>query len=98
MKTGSISVPKGKVAVMIFIDYRYRISKNVNCPVLTSIGDKDLLEAGNKNFKIRRSQSLLFFRPRKTGAVTEYGEKEETISPAVPEILKDWIVNSGLKK
>jgi len=38
------------------------------------------------------------FQTCETGAVTEYSQIEETISPAVLEILKDWIVKSGLKK
>jgi len=38
------------------------------------------------------------FQTCKTGAVTEYAGIKQTISRAVLEILKDWIVKSGLKK
>jgi hypothetical protein len=92
----------------------YPALTKLSCPVLALNGEKDLQvppqsnlriiekalkEAGNKNFKIMEIPGVNhLFQTCKTGAVTEYAEIEETISPAVLEILKDWIVNSGLKK
>ena len=37
------------------------------------------------------------FQYSKTGALSEYGEIEETISPEVLEIIKDWILNINSK-
>jgi pimeloyl-ACP methyl ester carboxylesterase len=92
----------------------YPALTKLTCPVLALNGEKDLQvppksnlpmiekalkEAGNKNFKIMEIPGVNhLFQTCKTGAVTEYAEIEETISPAVLTILKDWIVNSGLKK
>lgn len=92
----------------------YPALTKLTCPVLALNGEKDLQvppqsnlpliekalkEAGNKNFRIMEIPGVNhLFQTCKTGAVTEYSQIEETISPAVLEILKDWIVNSGLKK
>jgi len=37
------------------------------------------------------------FQTCETGSINEYAQIEETISPTVLEILRDWIANSGLK-
>jgi dipeptidyl aminopeptidase/acylaminoacyl peptidase len=92
----------------------YPALTKLTCPVLALNGEKDLQvppqsnlpliekalkEARNENFKIMEVPGVNhLFQTCKTGAVTEYAEIEETISPSVLEILKDWIVNSGLKK
>lgn len=92
----------------------YPALTKLTCPVLALNGEKDLQvppqsnlplietalkEAGNRNFKIMEIPGVNhLFQSCKTGAVTEYAEIEETISQAVLEILKDWIVNSSLKK
>ncbi|MCG6187384.1 alpha/beta hydrolase family protein [Maribellus maritimus] len=83
--------------------------KKVKCPVLALNGAKDLQvlaninlnaikealkEGGNTNFKtIKLEQLNHLFQQCKTGAVAEYGEIEETISPEVLEIIKNWIGN-----
>ena len=92
----------------------YPALTKLTCPVLALNGEKDLQvppqsnlplienalkEAKNANFKIMEIPGVNhLFQTCETGAVTEYSQIEETISPAVLEILKDWIVNSGLKK
>ncbi len=86
---------------------------NLNCPVLVLNGSKDLqvppkenLEAienalkngGNKNFKIMELENLNhLFQTCETGTVAEYAQIEETFSIEVLEILRDWILNSGIK-
>jgi hypothetical protein len=37
------------------------------------------------------------FQTCETGAIAEYAQIEETISPNVLNILRDWILNYGLK-
>jgi len=85
----------------------------LKCPVLALNGEKDLQvppkpnlaaiekalkEGGNKNFKTMEIPGVNhLFQSCKTGAIAEYGQIEETISPSVLEILQDWIVNFGLK-
>ena len=92
----------------------YPALTKLTCPVLALNGEKDLQvppqsnqpqienalkEAMNANFKIMEIPGVNhLFQTCVTGAVTEYSQIEETISPAVLEILKEWIVNSGLKK
>jgi fermentation-respiration switch protein FrsA (DUF1100 family) len=78
------------------------------CPVLVLNGEKDLqvppeqnlpvirkaLEAGgNKNFEVDELAGLNhLFQPAKTGAVAEYGEIEETMSPSAMKKIADWIL------
>ncbi len=85
----------------------YPALTKVKCPVLALNGAKDvqvpadenlaaikkaLAEGGNKNFKTMKLENLNhLFQTAKTGAVSEYGEIEETISPEVLKIIKDWI-------
>ncbi len=80
----------------------------VKCPVLALNGSKDsqvvadenlsaiknaLTEGGNKNFKTMELENLNhFFQHATTGSLTEYGQIEETVSPEVLEIMKDWIL------
>lgn len=64
---------------------------------LTAI-EKALTEGGNKNFKTMELKNLNhLFQSCETGAITEYAQIEETISPTVLEILRDWILNYGIK-
>ncbi|MBK6285155.1 MAG: alpha/beta hydrolase [Draconibacterium sp.] len=81
----------------------------LECPVLALNGSKDLQvppaenlaviekalkEGGNKNFKTMELKNLNhLFQTCETGAVAEYAQIEETISPGVLEILSDWIKN-----
>ena len=85
----------------------------LKCPVLALNGEKDLqvppefnltaiekalTEGGNKNFKTMELENLNhLFQTCETGAIAEYAQIEETISPIVLEILRDWILNYGLK-
>ena len=85
----------------------------LKCPVLAINGEKDLqvppnenlaaidkalTEGGNKNFKTMKLPGLNhLFQTCETGAIAEYVQIEETISPTVLEILRDWILNSGIK-
>jgi pimeloyl-ACP methyl ester carboxylesterase len=82
----------------------------VHVPVLSIVGDKDLqvppkenaalIEAalkkgGNKNFSVIILPGLNhLFQTAKTGLPTEYGQIEETISPAALNIMSDWIVKT----
>jgi len=84
--------------------------KNVKCPVLAINGEKDLqvsskenlraieeaLKAGgNKHHMIEELPNLNhFFQTAETGAITEYGKIEETISPTALELISDWIKKS----
>ena len=91
----------------------YPALTKLKCPVLALIGSKDLQvapkenlaaiekalkEGGNQNFKTMELENLNhLFQTCETGSVTEYAQIEETISPVVLKILKDWIVNYGIK-
>ncbi len=86
----------------------YQTLTKVSCPVLALNGEKDLqvppksnleainnalTEGGNKNFKTMELKNLNhLFQNCKTGAVAEYAEIEETISPETLAIIKDWIL------
>jgi hypothetical protein len=85
----------------------YPVLTKIKCPVLAINGDKDvqvpadqnlesiqkaLTEGRNENIKTMKLKNLNhLFQHCETGAVSEYGEIEETISPEVLEIIKDWI-------
>ena len=91
----------------------YHALVKLKCPVLAINGEKDLqvppesnltaikkalTEGGNKNFKTMELENLNhLFQTCETGAIAEYAQIEETISPTVLEILRDWILNYGLK-
>ena len=82
--------------------------RRVTCPVLVLNGEKDkqvlpsqnlppirkaLEEAGNKHVEIDELPGLNhLFQTAKTGAISEYSEIEETISPLVLEKLSTWIL------
>jgi hypothetical protein len=79
----------------------------VQCPVLALIGEKDLqvppkenlpaieqaLKAGgNRDFTAKELPGLNhLFQNCKTGAVTEYGDIEETFAPSALELITEWI-------
>ena len=83
------------------------ILRQVKCPVLALNGSKDiqvsakeniegissaLTEGGNKNVKTAILPDLNhLFQTCRTGAVSEYGEIEETMSPTMLSIVSDWI-------
>lgn len=80
----------------------------LTCPVLALNGEKDVqvpaeqnlpairkaLEAGgNKNFEIDELPGLNhLFQPAQTGAISEYSEIEETMSPVALEKVASWIL------
>jgi pimeloyl-ACP methyl ester carboxylesterase len=82
--------------------------KKVQCPVLALNGEKDLqvdpkqnlaaiaaaLKAGgNKDFTTALLPGLNhLFQTCKSGAVTEYGQIEETMAPAALERIATWVV------
>jgi uncharacterized protein len=88
------------------------VLEKVKCPVLAINGDKDvqvtaeenlagiknaLEKGGNKNYSIHSMKGLNhLFQTADTGAVSEYAKIEETFSPEVLNLMKDWILN--LKK
>lgn len=79
----------------------------VTCPVLALNGDKDLqvppqqnlppirkalASGGNNNYEIDQLPGLNhLFQTAKTGAVSEYAEIEETMSPVAMEKVASWI-------
>ncbi len=81
--------------------------EKVKCPVLAINGEKDLQvppkenlstiemalkKSGNKNFEIKMLPGLNhLFQTAKTGAVSEYSQIEETISPLALETMLNWI-------
>ena len=96
---------------LVSFDPRPYLEK-VKCPVLALNGEKDLqvppklnlpaIEAalskgGNKNHKTIELEDLNhLFQKCETGAPAEYGQIEETISPEVLEIMKNWILEISL--
>ncbi|MBI2826763.1 MAG: alpha/beta hydrolase [Planctomycetia bacterium] len=80
----------------------------IRCPVLAVIGERDLqvppkenlpeiekalTSGGNKDFTLRELPGLNhLLQPCKTGSPAEYGQIEETMSPAALELIGDWIV------
>ncbi len=84
------------------------------CPVLAINGEKDLqvppdqnlpairkaLEsAGNKNFEVIEMPGLNhLFQTAKTGAIREYSEIEETMSPVAMEKISSWILTQSGSK
>jgi hypothetical protein len=91
----------------------YPALTKIKCPLLALNGEKDLqvppkenlaaiekalTEGENKNFKTMEIPGLNhLFQTCETGAIAEYAQIEETISPAVLEILKDWILDFRIK-
>ncbi len=82
--------------------------RQVTCPVLAINGEKDiqvragqnlpvirkaLEDGGNKHFEIVEMPGLNhLFQNAKTGAVREYGQIEETMSPVALEKIASWTV------
>ncbi|MEO7167743.1 MAG: alpha/beta hydrolase [Chthoniobacterales bacterium] len=90
------------------------ILAKVKCPVLALNGEKDLqvsfrenldgirkgLEAGgNREVTVRALPELNhLFQHSSTGAISEYGQIEETMSPEVLQIVGDWIERQTRKE
>jgi pimeloyl-ACP methyl ester carboxylesterase len=84
--------------------------RKVTCPVLAIIGEKDtqvppklnlpairkaLEDGGNRHFEVDELPGLNhLFQHAKTGAVSEYGQIEETIAPEALEKMATWILHS----
>ncbi len=61
-----------------------------NLPVIR----KALADGGNKNFEVDELPGLNhLFQTAKTGAISEYSEIEETMSPVAMEKIAGWIWN-----
>lgn len=84
------------------------VLEQTKCRVLAINGDKDLQVAskanlkgietslksgGNKDFKIVEMTNMNhLFQTTSSGKISEYGQLEETFSPKVLELMKDWIL------
>ncbi len=84
------------------------VLQEVRCPVLALNGEKDLQvppkenlaeigkalkAAGNSDVTLKEMPGLNhLFQTAETGAVSGYGKIEETISPAVLQLIGDWIL------
>ena len=56
---------------------------------------KALQEGGNKDFATKELPGLNhLFQNCKTGHISEYSVIEETMSPAVLEMMSEWILNA----
>jgi len=82
--------------------------RRVGCPVLAINGEKDvqvsakenlaaigdaLAAGGNSRFRIVETPGLNhLFQTCSTGAVAEYAQIEETISPSVLQLISRWIL------
>ena len=80
----------------------------LTCPVLAINGEKDLqvppdqnlpairnalAAGGNKNYEVDELPGLNhLFQTSKTGAIGEYAEIEETMSPVALEKVASWII------
>lgn len=83
------------------------VLEKVSCPVLAINGDKDkqveskanlegikkaLEKGGNKKFEIHEMKNMNhLFQTTENGAISEYSTLEETFSPKVLLLMKDWI-------
>jgi len=83
------------------------VLEKVKCPVLAINGENDLQvppkenlsaiqsalkKGGNKNYEVKELAGLNhLFQTSKTGAISEYGKIEETISPIALQTMLDWI-------
>jgi uncharacterized protein len=84
----------------------------LTCPVLAINGEKDLqvppdqnlppirkalAASGNKNYEVDELPGLNhLFQTAKTGAISEYGEIEETMSPVAMEKVAAWILKTAV--
>ncbi len=88
--------------------------RKLTCPVLAINGSKDtqvpprqnlpairkaLEEGGNQHFEAVELPGLNhLFQTAKTGAVSEYAEIEETISPVALEKIGSWVLEQGPRR
>ncbi len=85
--------------------------RNLKCPILALNGEKDLQVSskenlseikkelkisGNKKYKVKELPNLNhLFQTARTGALSEYANIEETISPVVLKLIGDWILEQS---
>jgi alpha-beta hydrolase superfamily lysophospholipase len=66
-----------------------QVDPKLNLPEI----EKALREAGNTDVTVKELPGLNhLFQTCESGAVSEYGKIEETIAPAVLEMISDWIL------
>jgi len=86
----------------------------VKCPVLAINGEKDLqalpkeslqsieealIAGGNKDYTLKELPNLNhLFQTAKTGAISEYGQIEETIAPEALDLMGKWILERTVQK
>lgn len=86
------------------------VLEKVKCPVLAINGENDLQvppkenlfaiesalkKGGNNNFEVKELAGLNhLFQTSKTGAISEYGKIEETISPVALQTMLNWITKT----
>jgi hypothetical protein len=69
-------------------------SKDLQVPPEANLREIEqaLQQGGNKDFTVQQMPNLNhLFQTCTTGSLTEYAKIEETIAPAVLELLSDWI-------
>ena len=70
-------------------DHDWIVSPDIVFPIL----DAALKEAGNNDYSLIKLANINhMFQMCKTGALSEYGEIQEAISPLVLSIIADWIL------
>lgn len=85
--------------------------KQVKCPVLAINGEKDLqvnadvnlpaiekllIEGGNPDYTIMKMPGINHaLQECETGLPSEYGQIEQTVSPAVPDVIANWILEKS---
>lgn len=88
--------------------------KNIKCPVLVMIGEKDFQvpytqnlpifekifsSSSHTNYTLKQLPHLNhLFQTANTGSISEYARIEETFSPVALEIIKEWITLQINKK
>jgi fermentation-respiration switch protein FrsA (DUF1100 family) len=82
--------------------------QKVTCPVLAINGEKDvqvpsgenlyaiekaLKAGGNKHYTVKELPNLNhLLQTAETGAISEYGRIEETMSPEALQVIGEWII------
>jgi pimeloyl-ACP methyl ester carboxylesterase len=111
---GQLAKRLGSPWLRFFISYDPRPAlKQVRCPVLALIGEKDfqvpakenlpeiekaLRAGGNTDFTVRELPGLNhLFQTCRTGNLDEYARIEETFAPSALELMTDWIRKRSAK-
>ena len=85
-----LALEKIKIPVLaINGDCDFIVSSELSLPVLS----KALERVGNNDYTVVELPYMNhWFQTCKTGAMSEYGALEETISPSVLKLIVDWIL------